>query len=240
MKLVKVTITGADNSVKVEDLLPISERFPFVEWGILVSKHSNNVPRFPSSEWLRQLEGWKKVCKFPFHLSCHICGRWVRDICKGNWTILTDLPNLLETFDRLQLNFHASRHDVKEELFLQGLAKAGKQFIFQYENVNNVLFHQAIDAGINAAPLFDRSGGAGVLPIEWRQPILPMCGYAGGLSPENLQEQLQLIDKVAGDVPIWVDAETGIRSQEKFDLKKAIKFLEISESWLKNPNIRTI
>ena len=57
MNLTKVTITGADDSVRVEDLLEINERFPFVEFGILVSKRTGGqaVPRFPSAEWMKGL-----------------------------------------------------------------------------------------------------------------------------------------------------------------------------------------
>lgn len=32
-----ITMTGADDSIRPQDLLPISEKFPRVEWGILLS-----------------------------------------------------------------------------------------------------------------------------------------------------------------------------------------------------------
>ena len=38
MKLTRVTITGADDSVEPRALAELSEAFPFVEWGLLMSK----------------------------------------------------------------------------------------------------------------------------------------------------------------------------------------------------------
>ncbi|MHB1675039.1 MAG: hypothetical protein ACYCSP_12405 [Acidobacteriaceae bacterium] len=37
MKLETVTITGADDSTDIVELAELSEEFPFVEWGILIS-----------------------------------------------------------------------------------------------------------------------------------------------------------------------------------------------------------
>lgn len=54
--------------------------------------------------------------------------------------------------------------------------------------------------------LFDTSSGFGILPEKWPE-LLPelYCGYAGGLGPDNLQEQLEKIESVIGDNEIWVD-----------------------------------
>jgi hypothetical protein len=40
MRLKTVTITGADDAVDPEELLQIQQRYPFVEWGILLSRYS--------------------------------------------------------------------------------------------------------------------------------------------------------------------------------------------------------
>ena len=66
MKLDRVTITGADDSVDPLQLRALSLEFPFVEWGILVS-HSNTIctsypkPRFPSPKWIADLQGLVSV-----------------------------------------------------------------------------------------------------------------------------------------------------------------------------------
>jgi hypothetical protein len=45
--LERVTITGADDSTSIDEMLALSRRFPFVEWGILVSKRHEGSYRFP-------------------------------------------------------------------------------------------------------------------------------------------------------------------------------------------------
>ena len=84
-----------------------------------------------------------------------------------------------------------------------------------------------------------RCGRDGVLPDKWPEPNGDYCGYAGGLSPDNLAEQLEKIDKAitnkdGGFYAIWIDAETHLRSpdNQRFDLDKVVKFLETSEPWV--------
>lgn len=51
-----ITVTGADDSVKdLNELVRMSEKFPKIEWGILLSKNNVGSPRFPSSEWIFDL-----------------------------------------------------------------------------------------------------------------------------------------------------------------------------------------
>ena len=88
---------------------------------------------------------------------------------------------------------------------------------------------------IFAVPLFDLSGGAGILPESWPKAKGEYCGYAGGLSPENLEEQLEKIKCVVDeDQKIWIDVETHVRSSDdkQFDLDKVRKFLEISKRYV--------
>ena len=88
--------------------------------------------------------------------------------------------------------------------------------------------------GLSIAGLFDVSHGRGVAPSEWPEPMpgLP-CGYAGGLSPENVAGHLERIQDVAQD-GAWIDAETWLRSPdgERFDLERAAKFLEAAKPWV--------
>jgi hypothetical protein len=243
----KVTITGADDSIDPKDLVVLSKEFPFVEWGILLSKSSVGKKRFPSYNWLKKLYKVWETDKIV--ISGHICGSWVRDICIGKWSILKDLkfednPNFVDIFERFQLNFHAIVHDLEPYKFVDAIEDAGlsvggaleKQLIFQLDDVNNGILDIARKNCIDAVALFDTSGGVGVLPDSWPKARDFYCGYAGGLSPENLTAQLEMISEVAGDGPVWIDVETKIRSNEdyQFDLDKVRKFLELSKPWVTN------
>lgn len=233
----RVTVTGADDSTDIPMMVDIQAEFPFVEWGILLSKSIMGVSRFPSLEWLETLN----VHRAELNLSGHLCGRWVRDICDGNVdeagtpTVLTDVPPFEFLFDRVQLNFHAYQHRIEDiGAFTRQVDKLADQVILQFDDVNNHLLTSVRLEGVDAVPLFDTSGGAGILPKEWPKVLNCYCGYAGGLSPDNLPEQMELISSKCGDGPIWIDAETWLRSDgdRVFDMEKVRAVLEEAKPWV--------
>jgi len=241
MKIDRVTMTGADDSTDRQDIYRLTEEYPFVEWGILLSERSVGSYRFPTHDWINTLvQGYEHRKHKPI-LSGHICGRWVREICKGNWQ---KFRKGIFTFDgyfsRFQLNFHSQTHKIKPERFIECLKGVGNgpfghmQFIFQFDDVNNEILDVARDQGVDAVPLFDTSGGIGRLPDFWPEPRECYCGYAGGLSPDNLKDQLKKIEDVVGDRTIWIDAETHVRSDNDrvFDIQKVERFLQIAQEYM--------
>lgn len=241
-----VTITGADDSVHPFDLASLSFKYPFVEWGILLSRSNMGTVRFPSENWLKELFEIYERMKFSaqsnktpsFRLCGHLCGKWVREVCEGNWCWIDELDNVESMFDRIQLNFHAYVHNIETKLsFLEGfkdVRNRNRKFIFQLDDVNNGILDIVQKAGIPASPLFDTSGGIGRLPEKWPVARKGWCGYAGGLSPENLKEQMEKITEVAGEGPIWIDVETRVRSEDdsKFILSRVEDFLQAAEPWV--------
>lgn len=231
MKVKYITFTGADDLNMPKDLLKISRMYPFVEWGILLSATQEGGLRFPSKQWmdiLADLAGDSDM-----NLSGHLCGRWLRDLLVGAFTV----PHRLgwKAFKRIQLNFHADELSINTPLFHQLLRGLNKSFIFQVDGRNEVVYRDAIEAGVKAYPFFDLSHGAGVLPASWDVPLdNQFCGYAGGLGPDNLKDQLKTIDKSVGDREIWVDIETQVRSNngKEFDLDKVMKCIEIVKPYV--------
>ncbi len=247
MNLDRVTVTGADDSIgRPENLLDLTREFPFVEWGILVHAKGAGEPRFPSDNWISDLQRLVKGGhKMP--LSLHVCGRWVRDLLIGNMTIP---ESLLFGFDRVQLNFHAENTSVDPPRFYEAMhqLRRGRQFIFQIDgnkgnaHLESLMLEDATEGNLDLVPLFDISGGAGVLPSAWPVPDSAgdevdyrYYGYAGGLGPENLAEQIPLIGKAAGETRIWIDMETRVRSEddEQFDLAKVRQCLEIAKPFVR-------
>jgi hypothetical protein len=57
-------------------------------------------------------------------------------------------------------------------------------------------------------------------------------GYAGGLGPDNLAEELRRIEEVAGDAEVWIDMETNVRTAERFDLDKVRRCYDLARPWL--------
>lgn len=240
MNIDRVTITGADDSVEPRDLIDLQVRFPFVEWGILLSARQEGSPRFPSYGWLQRLkEARAQSLNFELPLSGHLCGRWVRDLTIGHNTFRAERADVADMFDRVQLNFHGEPHSVDPYGLQRALREwEREQYVFQYDAVNDGLMSVARAGGVDAVPLFDRSGGTGVEPNAWPTPIPGLyCGYAGGLDPARLVPQL---DRIAvalkgRGTAIWIDTETKVRSNDnaRLDLERVFQFLWTAEQYMK-------
>lgn len=257
MILDRVTITGADDSIEPADLLQLTLDFPFVEWAILISGSagSEGRPRFPSRTWLQRFKDYVHGSSLQFQLSLHVCGRQVRQLLQGQ--VEQQLLEDASFFQRVQLNFHALNEKCAPEAFYKALLKFKPcQFIFQIDGSNGNEHYEAIlledieygDPKLDAVPLFDVSGGAGIVPAEWPQPAYKHVnqdflyhGYAGGLGPDTLEQQLPLIAKAAGDIRVWVDMETRVRSPDDalFDLAKVRRCLEICAPFVTQPAAAT-
>lgn len=224
MTVDRVTVTGADDSIEPEALIPLTQKYPFVEWGILFSGSRHGVPRYPSDRWIDKLGTLARSLP---RLSAHLCGKWVRDLVldgEATWWAKYDPVPMI--FDRVQLNFHGQYHKAGKG-FVDQLAKLDHNFILQHDGVNDETI-QKISEELRVFPLFDRSGGAGVFPASWPRPLWQYQGYAGGLSPENVEDELHKLLEVAGDSQIWIDVETRVRSEDDsvFDLERVEAFLK--------------
>jgi len=229
MKLDRITFTGACDTTNIDSLIDLQKEFPHVEWGILLSENKEgNHPRYPGKKFQEGLLAHKGL----LNLSGHLCGRWTRELVEGNFTYAVDRHDMFNLWDRMQLNFY--RPDKADPKFYSRLIQFPKEFIFQYGR-GNPLFHEAVKKGIQQIwPLFDRSGGRGVEPTSWPKMIADYCGYAGGLGPDNLKDQLPKIEEVVGDKTIWIDFETKVRSSDDrtFELGKIRECLEIAKPWV--------
>jgi hypothetical protein len=236
----KVTVTGADDSIAAEDLIPIAKEYPFVEFGILLSMTAMGRPRFPSKSWLQSLV--RVALANPLQLSGHLCGSWMRDSLVGSWPKLDFymIDNQFQSvFSRWQINTHAQAQEISARdipRIANGVALIRQNLIFQWDNVNNGLVGMAQGGGAqNIEVLFDLSHGAGRVPADWPCPLKWInCGYAGGLSPENVAEQIEKIEKVAEGRTVWIDAETQLRTPDNkiFDLARVRQFLEAARPWV--------
>jgi len=234
-----VTITGADDQTSIDEIAKISKEYPWVEWGILVSRRQEGTARFPSRKWVSDFA--VRARDERWNVSTHVCGEWVRRMFTGTLDWM-ELPDVIQITRRIQINTHAEEH-VSTVGLIRSLGEAVSvnvnpdlQFIFQWDGVNNHLTYAAQAYSFNVCALFDTSGGAGVLPGSWPHPDRNFwCGYAGGLGPENIAEQLPLIEKAATwpgtNTPskdYWIDMERRVRTDhEVLDMSKVRAVLEI-------------
>ncbi len=165
-----VTITGADDSTDIYHLMYLSGRFPFVEWGILVSSSRTGSPRFPGLSWMEDFtKAVAKVGILNVNVSVHLCGGPVRKLLQGDlqWS---EIPGVLEVAGRVQINTHAEPSRAGGRMVANLAELPGRQFIFQRDLVNDGLVFVPKawpEYRIDVAALFDTSGGGGVLPEAW-------------------------------------------------------------------------
>jgi phosphoribosylanthranilate isomerase len=234
-----LTITGADDSVTPEALVMVAQAYPGVEWGILLSCERHGEPRYPSASWLRTFE--HVVVRERLHASLHLCGLLVRELVRG---IIPFPSGWLAAYQRIQLNVGQVTIP-QAPSFTRVVHRLAPDIpcIFQLRLLGT-LAHAYFEAycadygGRGAAILFDQSGGKGVLPAEWLAPFARngngsyvAHGYAGGLTPENLRTELPRIAAAAGRAPWWVDLETGVRTDERFDLEKVLATCEAYQAF---------
>lgn len=248
MILDRVTISGADDRVKPQDLLELSNEFPFVEWGILFSHHyRGGVPRFPSWEWVGQLMD----SDADFFASAHLCGAYARSVFIGEALWNEQLLESARLFDRVQLNFYPKGMmgglAGKGEKLFAGLDQLeASEIIWQMDGINDQLFFDVASKyeRVKVVPFFDRSNGRGLEQTTWPAPIFPRCGFAGGLRPENvalcLDRLARTLDQIYREerwsrspLRTWIDVETGVRTEgDVFSLDKARAFLEAAKPFV--------
>ena len=227
MKISKVTITGADNNTHPADMQKLSDKYPFVEWGILFSKSSAGKDRYPSREKIEQFE------HLNVNLSAHFCGEYSRNVVlKGD---IAEISHHFR-FKRVQLNFNF-QNTVPELPLLRRVMYTypNREFILQY-NQSNV---PAINSFLNTPPrnvalLYDASGGRGTEIRTFSPSFAQPTGYAGGITPDNVESICQTLSKMSnpGESPIWIDMESGVRTDNELDMDKVKKVLEITKNYV--------
>jgi len=242
MNLHCVTITGADDSISPKKLVELSIEFPFAEWGILLGSRGG-VQRFPSGEWIAQLIEHVAIAHpHEVSLSLHVCGKLLRSILNAGDFPVSKAVEVGE-FRRMQLNFHGEEAAENREIdrvidnicAVQATTRM-QEIIVQLDGRNDWILSALMHRGITASGLYDRSHGAGELPRNWPTAHPDWSqGYAGGLGPDNLAEQLPLIEEAAGDADVWIDMETRVRSDNdrQFDLAKVRRCLEIAKPFVR-------
>ena len=263
MKIKYVTLTGADNNTDIRDMIDLSLKYPFVEWGILFSQSKSGVPRYPTDEWVEELAeaAIQAVCEHGacVNMSAHLCGKWVDDAFRTGRITFLNRELMDESFDRVQLNCYKEKlkKAFESDLLWEAIDLAHRPVILGGNYTPEI--KQMVDGTFllhrEIYPLFDASGGHGNLPQKWPEPFLceaqdddraPVifCGYAGGLGPENITEEIDLIAEAVGegrgisadgmtdDINIWIDMETKLRSMDDFDLEKCEQVLKAVEPWV--------
>jgi hypothetical protein len=228
MKLSRVTITGADDAVDPEDLLALSSEFPWAEWGILRGGQDRlGTPRFPKPEWVKAFDSLVLESATPVSWSLHLCGELARHAMVGSPMVYAALKSL--TAQRVQLNGF-SKYRLPMLILAQLLPET--EFILQTSDLASE--HHGLELAKlhpNVVNLLDASGGRGKVAV-WAERPESRLGYAGGIGPDNVVEQIEHLLSYATEQDFWIDLETGARTADRFDLEKVRRVLEAAKPFV--------
>jgi len=227
MKLERITITGLDRKTDVFRLERIAKGFwPLPEFGILASpSRAGKDPRYPRMDEIKRWLGHARL----FKMAVHVCGRFSRKPGEFFETI----GEHSRFFERMQWNVAPSHLKPKAVTEMAMRASEGQHtVIVQIRDEASVeLLRTLQDNHVSAQPLFDASGGRGV-PFETVQEPLDIpaegrwTGYAGGITPETVSGVLERLEaELPKDQPVWIDMETGVRTDDWLDLDKVQEVL---------------
>lgn len=99
------------------------------------------------------------------------------------------------------------------------------------------------DVPSNMSVLFDASCGKGIVASSIRPPLTNpdiLCGYAGGISPENISSILHMVIESCCGRPVWVDMESSLRvavsdktvlDKDIFSVDKAFACIQVGVSF---------
>lgn len=193
-------------------MVELSMRHPFAEWGFLYSPMmSGKGGRYPSVHFLTR---YLETLPESINVALHMCGDGAPNLINGDEQEQNLLEIMRQRNGRIQLNFNAARRGFTTSQLSDFIAKAGVDIITQYSKPNaSVVSNIQLN---NHLMLFDASGGQGKLRDSWNPPLAnAVCGYAGGLSPINIAEQLPLIHSAVGGNPYWIDMEGKLRDEKR-------------------------
>jgi hypothetical protein len=233
MILDRVTITGADDRTDPAELARLSQRHPFVEWGVLIAEGEAGAPRHPSPQWRQRLAQIAAGATPGLRLSAHLEGSLSRrTMIEGSDEFFTG-PYQAGIFQRIQLNGFSSVADTSPCAIIK--RHPTHAFIFQVESEEAYAAAQrhGSSRAANVGVLFDKSAGRGETPDRWPEPQVELyTGFAGGIAPGKVDGVCTAI-RGYRFAPFWIDMEANVRTGDVLDLAKVERVLEEAQRWVR-------
>lgn len=244
MRLRYITCSDPREFNDIHDIVNLGQISPRAE--IAVQAHPSKMSAgMPRNQWFNELLDYVVSDLIDIDLAVHVNREWCAEICKTG-----EIPMELRRFfyerkslgwpviKRWQLNMS---ENVAEKINVRALKKlfdceSDHDFIVQYNDNTEYAVKKLYDAHARFSVLYDASGGRGLEPTYWAEPVFKdrAQGYSGGMSPENVADNL---DKISSVVPanhsMWIDAEGKLKTDDKFDIARAKQYIINAESWLK-------
>jgi hypothetical protein len=195
-----ITFTGPDDTTDPEGLQRLAADYP-VEFGLLFSpKRQGREPRYPKLATVARL-----TTNLSLRWAAHLCGDDARA-----WLYEDRCDHDLRSFRRVQIN----TADPQVHPTLVGLQATRRSLRAILQCRGDFPLVSSVDV------LFDASGGRGITPARWPDPVsTTFCGFAGGLGPDNVAQAVSTISQRASWY--WIDMESKVRDeQDRFSLDR--------------------
>lgn len=248
MNLRYITCSDIREDVPVRDAIELLNISPKVELGIQAhpSAMSRGMPRF---EWFTELIRKSREANALCNIALHVNYDWCSKICNNpNWGFPSELSQYIgrvpygksePLIRRWQFNIGDSTHgfDAEKLASFTKLRSPLHEFIFPYNDKTRNYVSDLSEFKRSRFSLFyDSSYGIGKLPEKWSAPVYknrPM-GYAGGLGPDNVADNLEKIAAVCPqNYTTWIDAEGQLMKPgtRQFDIERAARYVQNALDW---------
>ena len=224
MFLKTIVCSGINEKNDINDATEFLKDHKNTEFGVQCSPKTMGY-QTAGFEWLKEFLHKLNKEKIENRIALHLNGEFVTSFCDGKVPDeISDLLSVDNTVGRLQLNFKIGRETFASRSIpdIKTLQKAMKTvaphpIILSASQPNLSFIHKAHHQGMKFDVLFDDSFGEGLLPDMRKPPLFNdvFQGYAGGLSPENVAEELRKIGEVAQG-NIFIDAEGKLKQDGSF------------------------
>ena len=248
MKIKSIVVSGANEYTQIPSMLRIFSTYPQAEIGVQVSgkKAQESSARY---WWLNALYYAMLKTSQKIPVALHINSNWVEQFCQGAvphevdiWLNHCPLNNGEPFIKRVQLNFKVGREKTPNiSALCYAMSRYPEQrFILSYNEANAEIITKLYKLGVKFDCLYDGSFGEGILPNErWAPPFEDVLqGYAGGISIENVSDELDKIAKVVSpEREIFIDAEGKLKGEDgHLSLGLAGEYLRRASCWDKENN----
>lgn len=209
-----VTFSGIDAEVRIAELEAMSRDYP-IEWGISLHPTLQGSRRYPL------ISDLPSILSDKVNFSAHLCGSYGRDFIRGVRTDPT-IQRALHRVRRIQVNTNS--HGVEPKRVAEAAAEFAARGILQCRSLDRFPDDTCVDW------LFDRSRGTGLIPKRWPAPSnsAVFVGYSGGLGPSTIDTALPaILGCHPKHVPFWLDIESGVRTNNRFDFKKSLQVCQM-------------
>ena len=262
MNLKYITCSDPREFNDIRDIVKLGQLSPRVEIAVQAhpSKMSTGMPR---RLWFRDLLKHITRHNCYINLAVHVNREWCDEICRTGkipedlkeFFDLVSVYSMQPVIRRWQLNIPSETvKNINIDALKNLLNKNNdKEFIFQCNDNTKDVITKMHKQSARFSVLYDASGGRGISPKHWSAPLFSNVsqGYSGGLSPENVGDNLSKIYTVT-QIPmakydknneivytledrddIWIDAEGKLKTDDRFDIARARQYVINAENWLR-------